>query len=65
MMFDLQHGLMFGLFGILITICGFMIAYIVMWKSYENAIHKKNRKPHPLDDLNRHMPGSKQGDDCQ
>ena len=42
-MFDLQHGLMFGLFGILITICGFMIAYIVMWKSYENAIHNKKR----------------------
>ena len=51
--FDLAHGLLFGLFGILITICGFMIAYIVAWKSCEKAIHKTKRKPHPLDDLNK------------
>ena len=63
--FDLAHGLLFGLFGILITICGFMIAYIVAWKSYEKAIHKTNRKPNAMDDLMKHMPGSKQGDDCQ
>ena len=64
-MFDLQHGLMFGLFGILITICGFMIAYIVAWKHLEQSLHKTNRKPHPMDDLMKNMPGSKQGDDCQ
>ena len=64
-MFDLAHGLLFGIFGLLITICGFMIAYIVAWKSYEKTIHKRKRKPSPLDDLNRDMPGSKLGDDCQ
>jgi|TARA_B100000424_G_scaffold67179_1_gene49705 hypothetical protein len=62
--FDLAHGLLFGLFGLLLTICGFMIAYIVAWKSYEKAIHKTKRKPHPLDDLNKNMPG-RYGEDCQ
>ena len=64
-MFDLTHGFIFFIIGMSITIIGFFIAYVVAFKNYENAIHKKNRKPHPLDDLNRHMPGSKQGDDCQ
>ena len=34
-------------------------------KNYEKAIHKTNRKPNPIDDLMKSMPGSKQGDDCQ
>ncbi len=64
--FDLAHGLLLGFIGVLITICGFMIAYIVAWKSYEKAIHKPKRKPHPLDDLRKNMPpGSQYGDDCQ
>ena len=64
-MFDLAHGLLFGLFGLLITICGFMIAYIIAWKHLEKSIHKTNRQPHQMDDLMKNMPGSKQGDDCQ
>ena len=64
-MFDLAHGLLFGVFGLLITICGFMIAYIIAFKNYENAIHKTNRKSNPMFDLLKDMPGSKQGDDCQ
>ena len=42
-----------------------MIAYIVAWKHLEKSIHKTNRQPHPMDDLMKNMPGSKQGDDCQ
>ena len=64
-MFDLAHGMVFGVLGLLITICGFMIAYIVAWKHLEKSIHKTNRKPNPIDDLMKNMPGSKQGDDCQ
>ena len=64
-MFDLTHGFLFFIIGMTITITGFMIAYIVAWKSYEKAIHKTNRKPNAMDDLMRDMPGSKQGDDCQ
>ena len=31
-MFDVAYGLLFGVFGILITIVGFMIAYIIAYK---------------------------------
>tara|TARA_Y100001938_G_C7776459_1_gene275795 strand:+ start:291 stop:482 length:192 start_codon:yes stop_codon:yes gene_type:complete len=63
-MFDITYGFLFFLLGITITICGFFIAYIVAWRAYENE-HKPKRKSNPLDDLNRDMPGSKLGDDCQ
>ena len=53
------------LIGCSTTIIGFFIAYLVAFKNYENAIHKTKRKPGPLDDLMKNMPGSKQGDDCQ
>ena len=64
-MFDLQHGLLMFFIGCSITIIGFFIAYLVAFKNYENAIHKTKRKPNPIDDLIKNMPGSKQGDDCQ
>ena len=33
---------------------------------YEAHLKQKtNRKPNPIDDLMKNMPGSKQGDDCQ
>ena len=62
---DLQHGLLMFLIGCSITIIGFFIAYLIIIKRYENAIHKTKRKPNPVDDLMKTMPGSKQGDDCQ
>ena len=64
-MFDLAHGILFFIIGMTITITGFLIAYVVAFKNYEKAIHKTNRKPNAMDDLMKHMPGSKQGDDCQ
>ena len=64
-MFDLAHGFLFFIMGMTITIIGFFIAYVVAFKNYEKAIHKTNRKPNPIDDLMKSMPGSKQGDDCQ
>ena len=64
-MFDLTHGILFFIIGMTITIIGFLIAYVVAFKNYEKAIHKTNRKPNAMDDLMKHMPGSKQGDDCQ
>ena len=62
---DLQHGLLMFLIGCSITIIGFFIAYLVVFKNYENAIHKTTRKSNPMFDLMKDMPGSKQGDDCQ
>ena len=64
-MFDLAHGFLFFIIGMTITITGFLIAYVIAFKNYETAIHKTNRKPNPIDDLMKSMPGSKQGDDCQ
>ena len=64
-MFDLTHGFIIFIIGMSITIIGFFIAYVVAFKNYEKAIHKTNRKPNAMDDLMKHMPGSKQGDDCQ
>ena len=44
----LQYGLLFGVFGTLITIVGMMIAYVLG----HNAIKPKPKKePSPLDDL--------------
>ena len=63
-MFDLTHGFIFFIIGMSITIIGFFIAYVVAFKNYEKAIHKTKRKPHPLDDLNKNMPG-RYGEDCQ
>ena len=43
-----EYGLLFGIFGTLITIVGMMIAYILGY----NAIKPKPKKePSPLDDL--------------
>ena len=48
-MFDVAHGLIFGLLGILITIVGFMIAYIVANKvAYE-------KKPKELSEVERSL----------
>ena len=60
---DLQHGFLMGFLGCLVTFIGFFIAYVVANK----VIIKKNIKKEksPLDDLNKNMPGSKAGDDCQ
>ena len=44
----LQYGLLLGIFGILLTVVGMMIAYIVGY----NAIKPKpKREPSPLDNL--------------
>ena len=64
-MFDLTHGFIFFIIGMSITIIVFFISYVVAFKNYEKAIHKTNRKPNPIDDLMRDIPGSKHGDDCQ
>tara|TARA_Y100000401_G_C8131713_1_gene130459 strand:+ start:178 stop:357 length:180 start_codon:yes stop_codon:yes gene_type:complete len=48
-MFDVAHGLLFGVFGILITIVGFMIAYIVANKvAYE-------KKPKELSEVEKSL----------
>ena len=40
-MIGLEHGLLMGLFGIMITIAGFMAAYIIAFKHKENEEKKK------------------------
>ena len=42
------YGLILGIFGILITVVGMMIAYIVAWDTVKP---KPKRKPNPVDDL--------------
>ena len=59
---DLQHGLLMGFLGCMITIIGFFIAYIVANKNIIKKYMKKEKTP--LDDLKKYMPGWK-GDDCQ
>lgn len=60
---NLEHGFLLFLIGCTLTFVGFFIAYVVANK----AVMKKNIKKEksPLDDLNKDMPGSKAGDDCQ
>ena len=60
---NLEHGFLLFLIGCTLTFVGFFIAYVVANK----AVMKKNikREKSPLDDLNKNMPGSKAGDDCQ
>ena len=60
---NLEHGFLLFLIGCTLTFVGFFIAYVVANK----AVMKKNIKNEksPLDDLNKDMPGSKAGDDCQ
>ncbi len=47
-MITLQHGLLMGVLGILITIVGMMIAYII---AYNSVKPKPKKEPSPLDDL--------------
>ena len=44
----LEHGLLLGVFGTLITIVGMMIAYIL---GYNATKPKPKKEPSPLDDL--------------
>lgn len=44
----LQYGLLLGVLGILITVVGMMIAYII---GYQAIKPKPKREPSPLDDL--------------
>lgn len=47
-MITIQHGLMMGIFGTLITIIGMTIAYIF---AYNATKPKPKREPNPTDDL--------------
>ena len=47
-MMTLQYGLLLGILGMLITIVGMMIAYIL---AYNAAKPKPKKEPSPLDDL--------------
>ncbi len=60
---DLQHGFLLFFIGCTITFIGFFIAYSVASKNIMKKNIKKEKSP--LDDLNKNMPGSKAGDDCQ
>ena len=44
-MIGLEHGLLMGLFGIMITIAGFMAAYIIAFKHKENEEKKNCQSP--------------------
>ena len=60
---NLEHWFLLFFIGCILTFVGFFIAYM----DANKVIMKKNIKKEksPLDDLNKDMPGSKAGDDCQ
>ena len=60
---NLEHGFLLFLIGCTLTFVGFFIAYVVANKDVMKKNIKKEKSP--LDDLNKDMPGSKAGDDCQ
>jgi len=47
-MITFTHGLIMGIFGMLITIVGMMIAYVI---GYNATKPKPKKEPSPLDDL--------------
>ena len=59
---NLQHGLLFGFLGCVVTFIGFSIAFLII--NYNMKKSKKKRVKGPMDDLMKYMPGWK-GDDCQ
>ena len=64
---DLEHGLIMFFMGGIITVIGFLIAFMIA----SRVIHKEGKKNRPLSSVEqslknlREMPGSKAGDDCQ
>ena len=62
---DLAHGLLFAFIGCSITFIGFFIAFLVINYNQRKELKKKNQPKNALYDLNKDMPGSKIGDDCQ
>ena len=59
---NLQHGLLFGFLGCVVTFIGFSIAFLIINYNFKKS--KKKRVKGPMDDLMKYMPGWK-GDDCQ
>ena len=64
-MLDLEHGILMFIFGTSITFIGFFIAFLVINYNQRKELKKKNQPKNALYDLNKDMPGSKIGDDCQ
>ena len=62
---DLQHGILLFVIGCTVTFIGFFMAFLVINYNQKKEQKKKNRPKNPLYDLNKDMPGSKAGDDCQ
>ena len=62
---DLQHGILLFVIGCTVTFIGFFMAFLVIKYNQKKEQKKKNRPKNPLYDLNKDMPGSKAGDDCQ
>ena len=61
---DLQHGLLFGFLGCVVTFIGFSIAFLIINYNIKKDKEKKEFNKGPMYDLNKNMPGWK-GDDCQ
>tara|TARA_Y100001970_G_scaffold254632_1_gene330552 strand:+ start:242 stop:433 length:192 start_codon:yes stop_codon:yes gene_type:complete len=62
---DLQHGILLFVIGCTVTFIGFFMAFLVINYNQKKEQKIKNRPKNPLYDLNKDMPGSKAGDDCQ
>ena len=62
---DLQHGILLFVMGCTATFIGFFIAFLVINYNRKKDKEKKEFKKGPMYDLNKDMPGSKAGDDCQ
>ena len=62
---DLQYGILLFVMGSTATFVGFFIAFLVINYNQKKEKKKKELQKGPMYDLNKDMPGSKVGDDCQ
>ena len=62
---NLEYGFLLFVIGCTATFVGFFIAFLVINYNRKKDKEKKEFKKGPMYDLNKDMPGSKAGDDCQ
>ena len=62
---NLEYGFLLFVIGCTVTFIGFFIAFLIINYNQKKEKRIKNRPKNPLYDLNKDMPGSKAGDDCQ
>ena len=62
---NLEYGILLFVLGCTATFVGFFTAFLVINYNQKKEKEKKELQKGPMYDLNKDMPGSKAGDDCQ